>query len=221
MTIHRRLPPVLAVLSALTAACTPQVDALDAARISAMRNSGTVETQRQVVTATVDSGGNAPEADVRAMARAVGALGDPGSTHAVVWGAGTEGARRAALRYLDRFGISRANVVFSGAGLPGSGASGPALTLSLTRFTVTPPECPAWGDLLENYVSNAPTIPLGCANTRNLQLMVQDPRDLVVGRALEPSLAAREAEGVQRYVDDKLKPLPRESASNVYKEGQK
>jgi len=216
MTIHRRLPPVLAVLSALTAACTPQVDALDAARISAMRNTGSVETQRQVVTATVDPGGNAPEADVRAMARAVGALGDPGSTHAVVWGAGTEGARRAALRYLDRFGISRANVVFSGAS-----ASGPALTLSLTRFTVTPPECPAWGDLLENYVSNAPTIPLGCANTRNLQLMVQDPRDLVVGRALEPSLAAREAEGVRRYVEDKLKPLPRESASNVYKEGPK
>ena len=221
MTIHRRLPPVLAVLSALTAACTPQVDALDAARISAMRNTGTVETQRQVVTATVDPGGNAPEADVRAMARAVGALGDPGSTHAVVWGAGTEGARRAALRYLDRFGISRANVVFSGVVFSGAAASGPALTLSLTRFTVTPPECAAWGDLLENYVSNAPTIPLGCANTRNLQLMVQDPRDLVVGRALEPSLAAREAEGVQRYVEDKLKPLPRESASNVYKEGPK
>ncbi|WP_431858226.1 CpaD family pilus assembly lipoprotein [Azospirillum sp.] len=216
MSVNRSLASVLTVLATLTAGCTPQIDAYDAARIRATRNAGAIETRRQVVVATVDPAGNAPEADVRAMAQAVGSLGEPQSTHAVVSGAGTDRTRRAALRYLDRFGIPRANVVFSG-----EAASGPALTVSLTRFTVTPAECPAWGDLLENYVSNAPTIPLGCANTRNFQMMVQDPRDLVVGRALEPSLAKKEAAGVQRYMEDKVRPLPRESASDVYKEGQK
>ncbi|MCS6879454.1 MAG: CpaD family pilus assembly lipoprotein [Geminicoccaceae bacterium] len=48
---------------------------------------------------------------------------------------------------------------------------------------------------------------LGCATLANLVEMVADPADLAEGRALGPADGVREAEAVQRYRTDKVKPL--------------
>ena len=107
--------------------------------------------------------------------------------------------------------MPRANIAFSGTAAQGAGVS-----LVLSRYTVTPPECPAWDDLLENYVSNGPTMPLGCANARNLNVMVEDPRDLLVGRTTGPTDAGHEVKAIERYMEDKVKPLPSNNTTSSF-----
>jgi len=193
----------LGLLCIALGACTPQLDSFEAGQTRVVRNTGTVEQNRQSVTVQFDPAGNAPEQDVRSTIQALTLLGDPLTTHATIEGATTAAQRSGAVRFLQNFGVPRANIVFSGMPPQGTGVS-----LVMSRFTVTPPECPAWDDLLENYVSNGPTIPLGCANVRNLNLMVEDPRDLLVGRTTGPTDAGREVKAIERYMEDKVKPLP-------------
>ena len=193
----------LGLLCMALGGCAAQIDAYDTGQVRAVRNTGTVEQNRQSVTILFDAAGNVPEQDVRSTIQALTLLGDPLTTHATIEGATTAAQRSGAVRFLQNFGVPRANIVFSG--MPSQGAG---VSLVMSRFTVTPPECPAWDDLLENYVSNGPTIPLGCANARNLNLMVEDPRDLLVGRTTGPTDAGREVKAIERYMEDKVKPLP-------------
>jgi pilus assembly protein CpaD len=201
----------LGLLYLALGACTPQVEAYETGQMRLVRNTGTVEQNRQSVTVQFDPAGNAPEQDVRSTIQALTLLGDPLTTHATIEGATTAAQRSGAVRFLQNFGVPRANIVFSGMLSQGTGVS-----LVMSRFTVTPPECPAWDDLLENYVSNGPTIPLGCANVRNLNLMVEDPRDLLVGRTTGPTDAGREVKAIERYMEDKVKPLPSTSTNSSF-----
>jgi pilus assembly protein CpaD len=192
-------------------ACTPQMDAYEAGQMRLVRNTGTVEQNRKTVTVMVDAAGNASEQDVRSTVQALGGLGDPSTTHATIEGATTAAMRSGAVRFLQGFGVPRANIGFSSVPVQGAGVS-----LVLSRFTVTPPECPAWDDLLENYLSNGPTVPLGCANARNLNLMVEDPRDLLVGRTTGPTDATHEVKAIDRYMEDKVKPLPVDNTTSGF-----
>jgi pilus assembly protein CpaD len=201
----------LGLLCMALGACTPQLDAYESGQMRVVRNTGTVEQNRQSVTVQVDAAGNASNQDVRSTIQALTLLGDPLTTHAVIEGATSAAQRSGAARFLQNFGVPRANIAFSGTATQGTGVS-----LVMTRYTVTPPECPAWDDLLENYVSNAPTIPLGCANARNLNLMVEDPRDLLVGRATGPVDASREVKAIERYMEDKVKPLPSTNTNSSF-----
>ena len=72
---------------------------------------------------------------------------------------------------------------------------------------MTPPTCAGWPDIQKNYVENGPVLPMGCVTNRNLQLMVEDPRDLIVGRSLGDSDTEREVAAVNRYRADKVKPF--------------
>jgi pilus assembly protein CpaD len=193
----------LGLLYLALGACTPQVEAYETGQMRLVRNTGTVEQNRQSVTVQVDAAGNAPEQDVRSTIQALSLLGDPLTTHAVVEGAASAATRSAAARFLQNFGVPRANITFSNTPAQGGG-----VLLVMSRYTVTPPECPAWDDLLENYVNNGPTMPLGCANARNLNVMVEDPRDLLVGRTTGPTDAGHEVKAIERYMEDKVKPLP-------------
>jgi pilus assembly protein CpaD len=201
----------LGLLCMAIGACTPQIGAYETGQVRAVRNTGTVEQNRQSLTVMVDAAGKASEQDIRSAIQALTILGDPSTTHATVEGATTAAQQSGAVRFLQQFGIPRANIAFSNAP-----AQGPGISLALTHFTVTPPECPAWDDLLENYMSNAPTIPLGCANARNLHVMVEDPRDLLVGRPTGPTDGTREVKAIGRYMEDKVKPLPENSTTSSF-----
>jgi pilus assembly protein CpaD len=201
----------LGLLCMALGACTPQVEAIETGQMRLVRNVGTVEQNRQTVTVQVDAAGNAPEQDVRSTIQALNLLGDPLTTHAVVEGAASAAQRSGAARFLQNFGVPRANIAFGGSAAQGGGVS-----LVLSRYTVTAPECPAWDDLLENYVNNGPTLPLGCANARNLNAMVEDPRDLLVGRTTGPTDAGHEVKAIERYMEDKIKPLPPNSTTRAF-----
>jgi pilus assembly protein CpaD len=187
------------------------MDAYEIGQMRLVRNTGTVEQNSQSVTVMVDAAGNAPEQDVRSTIQALTLLGDPSTTHAMIEGAATAAQRSGAVRFLRNFGVPQANIAFSA-----TPAQGPGVSLVMSRYTVTAPECPAWDDLLENYVSNGPTMPLGCANARNLNLMVEDPRDLLVGRATGPTDASREVKAIERYMEDKVKPLPSTDTTSTF-----
>ena len=129
-------------------ACTPQVEAIETGQMRLVRNVGTVEQNRQTVTVQVDAAGNAPEQDVRSTIQALGCWAIPYNPRGGQ-GAASAATRSGAARFLQNFGVPRANIAFGG-----SAAQGAACRLVLSRYTVTAPECPAWDDLLENYVSN-------------------------------------------------------------------
>jgi pilus assembly protein CpaD len=200
----------LGLLCMALGACTPQMDAYDAGQMRLVRSTATVDQNRQSVNVLFDAAGNAREQDVRSTIQALTLLGDPLTTHAMIEGATSAAQRSIAARFLQNFGVPRANIAFSGTAAQGAGVS-----LVMSRYTVTVPECPAWDDLLENYVSNGPTIPLGCANARNLGLMVEDPRDLLVGRTTGPTDAGHEVKAIERYMEDKVKPLPSNNTTST------
>lgn len=91
--------------------------------------------------------------------------------------------------------------------------------VALLRYTVVLPDCghevvkrtgiQGWSD--EPVGERA----LGCANERNLGLMIADPRDLTGDRELAPSPGYREADAVQRYRLDKIKEIERDQTSEA------
>ena len=175
----------LGLLCMALGACTPQMDAYVTGQMRVVRNTGTVEQNRQSVTVMVDAAGNASDQDVRSTIQALTLLGDP--LYDPCGDRGRRDGRSAIGRRALPPELRRAARQHR---FQQHGAQGPGVSLVMTRYTVTPPECPAWDDLLENYLSNGPTMPLGCANARNLNLMVEDPRDLLVGRETGPTDAA-------------------------------
>jgi len=66
------------------------------------------------------------------------------------------------------------------------------------------PECPVWTDHRPDPYDNMPQPQIGCANQRNLALMIDQPADLVAGRKLGPADAARSSSATQRYRDNKV-----------------
>jgi pilus assembly protein CpaD len=202
----------LGLLCMALAACTPQMDAHEIGQMRLVRSTAMVEQNRQSVTVLFDAAGNAREQDVRSTIQALTLLGDPQTTHAMIEGATSATMRSMAARFLQNFGVPRANIAFSD-----TAAEGPGVSLVMSRYTALLPECPAWDDLLENYVSNGPTMPLGCANARNLSLMVEDPHDLLVGRTTGPTDGGHEVKAIERYMEDKVKPLPSNDTTSSFK----
>ena len=65
--------------------------------------------------------------------------------------------------------------------------------------------CGRWSSDLGANHDNAPTFNGPCANTHNLEQMVQVKSDLRQGRPLGPANAEREAAAVKRYEEGKVK----------------
>ena len=85
--------------------------------------------------------------------------------------------------------------------------------LGIGRYTVTLPPCPNWSQSPSRIYTNAYTSNCGCADATNLGLMVANPADLVTGRTLAPADAQPATAAVQRYLTDRIKPLPSSTAT--------
>lgn len=69
----------------------------------------------------------------------------------------------------------------------------------IARYHVVLPECPNYGRTMTGDNSNLPSSNFGCANRRNLGLMVANPRDLLRGRDMGPVAGERLARPVELY----------------------
>jgi pilus assembly protein CpaD len=83
--------------------------------------------------------------------------------------------------------------------------------LTVGRYAVTLPPCPNWSMPPPNDFTNAPPSNFGCAVAVNLGLMAASPADLVAGRQLASADGKPAAAAVDRYLNDKVEPLPAEA----------
>jgi pilus assembly protein CpaD len=97
----------------------------------------------------------------------------------------------------------------AGIGAERSTVASPAGTrVTVGRSVAIPPACSDWrkpandGDPSNTAMSN-----LGCANMRNLGLMIADPSELIAGRPSGPGAGEPLAAGVERYRTGKVTPL--------------
>ncbi len=82
-------------------------------------------------------------------------------------------------------------------------AAQPAPKPAVATAASTP--CPTWTDEPADPHSNANSLYLGCANRANLDAMVVDKHDLIVGRKLGPADGERELSAVEDYKQGKIK----------------
>jgi len=80
--------------------------------------------------------------------------------------------------------------------------------VEVIRTLVTLPPCPNWSKKSQPDFENAPSSNFGCATETNLGLMVANPTDLALARADGPTAGQPAAAAVQRYLTDKVTPLP-------------
>ncbi len=80
-------------------------------------------------------------------------------------------------------------------------------------IVITEPGCPDWSRPSATHPANLPTSNFGCATAVNLIRMVDDPRDLVRGQALEAADGSHAAAAILRYRTDDIEPLSADGAS--------
>jgi hypothetical protein len=80
-------------------------------------------------------------------------------------------------------------------------------TLPNGQLAAVPPECPSWLTNVPGPLQNEPWPQYGCANTRNLASMVENPEDLIKGRDTGPANSETTASGMERYITGKTKAL--------------
>jgi len=74
-------------------------------------------------------------------------------------------------------------------------------------FVALPPPCPAWTDNPATTLDNQPLPQFGCADARNLALMVDRPEDLLQGRPLGPASGVTAAGTIIRYENNQTRGL--------------
>ena len=88
--------------------------------------------------------------------------------------------------------------------------------VEVMRTLVTLPACPNWSKLSQPDYANAPSSNFGCATGMNLGLMAASPTDLASARTLGPTAGRPAAAAVQRYLTDKVTPLPAASGATAF-----
>jgi pilus assembly protein CpaD len=83
--------------------------------------------------------------------------------------------------------------------------------VTVGHYAVTLPPCPNWSMPRANDFTNALPSNFGCATAVNLGLMVASPGDLVAGRTLAPAAGKPAAAATDRYLNDRVQPLPSEA----------
>lgn len=89
-----------------------------------------------------------------------------------------------------------------------------AVRVVVERAVVTPPPCPDWRQVAWPNYQNAPSSNFGCANVTALGQMVADPRDLVEGKAFEPSDGETAAKAVRDLRENKVE-WPKKSGGSA------
>jgi len=75
------------------------------------------------------------------------------------------------------------------------------------HYTAIPPNCPRWSDNDLNFFDNQPLPQFGCANARNLALMVDQPHDLIEGRPSGAASGVLTSGAIQRYNNNQTRGL--------------
>lgn len=70
-----------------------------------------------------------------------------------------------------------------------------------------PPRCPSWNTEISDPFDNQPAPQFGCADARNLAAMVENPNDLVQGRALGDARGVTEVGAIRRYDNNQTRGL--------------
>jgi pilus assembly protein CpaD len=70
-----------------------------------------------------------------------------------------------------------------------------------------PPTCPRWSDNAANYEDGQPLPQFGCADARNLAIMVDNPEDLLQGREPGPASGVLAAGSIIRYNNNQTRGL--------------
>jgi pilus assembly protein CpaD len=84
------------------------------------------------------------------------------------------------------------------------------------RTLVTLPACPNWSKPSGTDFGNQPSSNFGCANETNLGMMVANPSDLASGLPVGPSAGQPAVAAVDRYLNDKVTPLPTANAATPF-----
>jgi pilus assembly protein CpaD len=103
--------------------------------------------------------------------------------------------------------LSRRGVGVERVAPPAGGVQPNHLMVMVDRYVATPPACPDWSGPAETTHTNTTSGNFGCANQTNLSLMLDNPRDLMVGRDLGPADAEPAIDAVHRYRTGQVKPL--------------
>lgn len=96
---------------------------------------------------------------------------------------------------------------------PPSGLAANHVLLVLKRYVVQFPTCPDWSADPDQEHTNRPASNFGCATMVNLGMMIEDPRDLAVGRTMGPAPAEPTIGANERYRTDKVKATSSPTAS--------
>ncbi|MGE3622714.1 MAG: CpaD family pilus assembly lipoprotein [Bdellovibrionales bacterium] len=70
-----------------------------------------------------------------------------------------------------------------------------------------PPACPRWSDNNVHFFDNQPLPQFGCADARNLAMMVEKPEDLLRGRDMGPASGVLTSGSIMRYNNNQTRGL--------------
>lgn len=131
----------------------------------------------------------------------------PDALQATISGPHTEPQLRSIAKILADDGLDPKRIAIAPAG--GAPIAAAPVSIVIDRYAVVPPPCAPWQALASASADNSATRPdFGCTNQKNLGAMIADPRDLIKSASSPYADGATAASAVQRYHEDKLKPLP-------------
>lgn len=82
------------------------------------------------------------------------------------------------------------------------GSANPPIRISYTRYAADAPDCGKWTENLAESSRNLNYANFGCANQRNLAVMVANPADLIGPRTMTPAAADRRDQAYEKYIKD-------------------
>lgn len=100
---------------------------------------------------------------------------------------------------IARQGVAAADVAVAMIAVPDGQTTPPLALVRFRAWTAEVPDCGDWRGQRAMQESNQPWANFGCANQRNLGLMVADPRDLLRARSMDPRDGNRPARVIDAY----------------------
>ena len=88
--------------------------------------------------------------------------------------------------------------------------------VEVMRTLVTLPPCPNWSKRPQPDYANQSSSNFACSTETNLGLMVANPSDLASARTLGPVAGQPATAAVQRYLADKVTPLPSSATASPF-----
>jgi pilus assembly protein CpaD len=109
--------------------------------------------------------------------------------------------------------LARRGVGVAPVAAPPSGVEPNHLLVLVDRYVVMQPACPNWSASPATGHDNVATGNFGCATMTDFALMVDNPRDLMAGRAMGPQDGDPSLDSIARYRAGQVKPFLTDSTS--------